>query len=267
MPSTHCLESGRPIKLSNISTEGKRCHADRDAAEKEFRELRDEFVLWQWRLYAEGKRRLLIIFQAMDAGGKDGAIRHVFQGVNPQGVRVTSFKAPSANELAHDFLWRIHHAVPATGMIEVFNRSHYEDVLVVRVEKLADEAIWGPRYEQINQFEKLLTDTGTTILKFYLHISKDEQKKRFQERLQEPEKHWKFSTEDLVKRRAWDDYMEAYEDALNRCTTAWAPWYVIPADQKWYRNLAVTRVIVETLREMNPQPPASEVDAHQVEIE
>lgn len=267
MSSPHRLEPGRAIKLKKISTEGKDWHDDRDAAEKEFRKLRDEFVLWQWRLYAEGQRRLLIIFQAMDAGGKDGAIRNVFQGVNPQGVRVTSFKTPSADELAHDFLWRIHRAVPATGMIEVFNRSHYEDVVVVRVDKLAPESVWQPRYEQINQFEKLLTDTGTTILKFYLHISKDEQKKRFQERLHDPEKHWKFSTEDVLKRKAWDSYMEAYQDALNRCTTPWAPWYVIPADQKWYRNVAITRVIVETLREMNPQLPESKVEADEVEID
>ena len=203
----------------------------------------------------------------MDAGGKDGTIRHVFRGVNPQGVRVTSFKNPSENELAHDFLWRIHQAVPATGMIGVFNRSHYEDVLVVRVEKLVSKNFWEARFEQINQFERMLSETGATILKFYLHISKEEQAERFQARLDDPRKNWKFSPDDLEKRKKWEDYMAVYEDALNRCTTDWAPWYVIPSDQKWYRNLAIARVIVDTLRELNPQYPKTTIDANSVLVE
>ncbi len=194
----------------------------------------------------------------MDAGGKDGTIRRVFKGVNPQGVRVTSFKVPSKRELAHDFLWRVHQAVPATGMIGVFNRSHYEDVLVVRVHDLVPEDVWRPRFWHINQFERLLHKTGTRILKFFLHISPEEQLKRFRSRYETPKKQWKFSVEDLEKRRYWSAYMEAFEEVLNICTTRWAPWYVIPADDKWYRNLAITRVIVETLREMDPRFPPPE---------
>lgn len=252
--------------ITELPTEGKRFHDNRDAAEDEFRELRDELASWQRKLYAAGQHRVLILFQAMDAGGKDGTIRKVFRGVNPQGVRVHPFKQPSKVELAHDFLWRVHPVVPADGMISVFNRSHYEDVLVVRVDDLVPEAVWRRRYDQINQFEKLLVESGTTILKFYLHISPQEQRERFQDRIDDPEKHWKFSFEDLEKRKQWDSYMEAYTDALNRCNTSFAPWYVIPADQKWYRNLAVARVLVSHLRELNPAFPPAERDLSHVEI-
>ena len=248
----HLLNPNISFQLANLPTDGKQFQPDRDTAETEFKALRKEFIYWQQRLYAEGKQKLLVVFQAMDAGGKDGTIRNVFKGVNPQGVRVHSFKVPSKEELAHDFLWRIHKVVPAKGMIAVFNRSHYEDVLVVRVHDIVPEAVWRPRYTQINQFEKLLHDTGTRLLKFYLHISPDEQKERFQARLDEPEKHWKFSLEDLEKRKFWPDYMAAYQEMLHECSTEWAPWQVIPANQKWYRNLAITRTIVHTLREMNP---------------
>jgi len=258
MSKQHQLKPGKKARLEEITTKGKQFAEDRSAAEEEFFALRDELAELQRRFYAEGRRKLLIVFQAMDAGGKDGTIRNVLRGVNPQGVRVTSFKAPSKNELSHDFLWRIHKAAPAAGMIGVFNRSHYEDVLVVRVDQLVPESVWKSRFEQINQFEQLLNDTGTTILKFYLHISKKEQKERFQARLEDPRKHWKFSREDVEKRKRWEDYMAAYEDALNRCSTIWAPWYVIPADQKWYRNLAVTRVIVSTLQQMDPQFPSNQ---------
>ncbi|MBK8906099.1 MAG: polyphosphate kinase 2 family protein [Anaerolineaceae bacterium] len=267
MPNTHKLVLERPFQLQNLPTDGKQFHPNRDDAETEFKALRNEFVDLQERLYAEDKQKLLIVFQAMDAGGKDGAIRNVLKGVNPQGVRVQSFKAPSKEDLAHDFLWRIHKVVPARGMIGVFNRSHYEDVLVVRVHNMVPESVWRPRYAQINQFEKLLHDTGTRILKFYLHISAAEQKARFQARLDDPEKHWKFSLEDLEKRKFWPDYMAAYEEMLHECTTEWAPWYVIPANQKWYRNLAVMRTIVHTLREMNPQFPAGVDNLHGVVIE
>ncbi|MEJ2746857.1 MAG: polyphosphate kinase 2 family protein [Anaerolineae bacterium] len=262
MPHTHKLEAGRPFQLSTLPTQGKQFHPDRAQAKHEFKALRRELIELQRRLYAEGRQKLLIVFQAMDAGGKDGTIRKVFRGVNPQGVRVHSFKVPSKEELAHDFLWRIHQDVPAQGMIGVFNRSHYEDVLVVRVHNIVPESIWRPRYKQINSFEKLLTDTGTTILKFFLHISPEEQKERFQARLDEPNKNWKFSVEDLEKRKLWDDYMTAYEEMLQQCTTPWAPWYVIPADQKWYRNLTITRTIVDTLKQMNPQyPPAEDLSS------
>ena len=263
----HRLKPNQKVKLKNITTRGKELHDDRDEAEKECDELREELAEWQNRLYAEGKQRLLVVLQATDAGGKDSTIRKVFCGVNPQGVRVASFKKPTPEVLAHDFLWRIHSKVPATGMIQVFNRSHYEDVLVVRVHDIVPREVWEPRYELINEFEKLLSDSGTTILKFYLHISKDEQKERFQARLDDPNKTGKFSTEDLEKRKHWADYMSAFEDMLERCTTEHAPWFVIPADQKWYRNLAILRSIVGTLREMNPEYPNPEEGLDQIEIE
>jgi PPK2 family polyphosphate:nucleotide phosphotransferase len=259
MPTTHRLEPDQEIHLADLPTKAKPYHDDRKAAEAEFEALREELIDLQWRLYADGKHKLLIVLQAMDAGGKDGTVRHVFRGVNPQGVRVTSFKTPTADELAHDFLWRIHKAVPAAGMIGVFNRSHYEDVLIVRVQNLLPESVWRPRYEHINQFERMLADGGTTILKFYLHISSDEQKERLQSRLDDPKKRWKFSLEDVEKRKQWDQYQVAYEELLYRCTTPWAPWYVIPADQKWYRNLAISRVIVDTMKRLDPKfPPASD---------
>lgn len=267
MPGTHRLTPGSPVCLAEVTTKAKSFHQDKQAARKEFRKLRKELIGLQARLYAENRRKLLILFQAMDAGGKDSTIRRLLQGVNPQGVHVTSFKVPTHQELAHDFLWRVHNAVPGTGTIGVFNRSHYEDVIVVRVHDLVPESVWRPRFEHINEFEQLLAESGTTILKFYLHISKDEQKKRFEERLATPEKNWKFSVEDVEKRRFWDDYMLAFEEALNLCTTAQAPWYVIPADKEWYRDLAVMRVVVHTLREMNPQFPPCKDNLEGVHIE
>ncbi len=258
MPDTHRLTPGSPVSLTDLSTQGSDFHDDRDAAEEEFEQLRDEFIEWQRRLYAEGERKLLIVLQAMDAGGKDSAIKKMCDGVNPQGVRVTSFKRPSTRELSHDFLWRVHRAVPAKGMIGIFNRSHYEDVLVVRVDRIVPESVWRPRYEVINEFERHLTMTGTTIVKFFLHVSKDEQKERLQDRLDNPDKHWKFDAGDLHKRAVWDDYQAAFQDMLSHCTTAHAPWYVIPADQKWYRNVAMMRVIIDTMRQLNPQYPEAE---------
>ncbi|MFN0020681.1 MAG: polyphosphate kinase 2 family protein [Pirellulaceae bacterium] len=255
MPHTHRLKPGKKIKLVEISTRGKDYHKDREAAEKEFEELKKELAELQERLYAESKQKLLIVIQAMDTGGKDSTIRSVFSGINPQGVQVTSFKEPTKEELAHDFLWRIHQRVPANGYIGIFNRSHYEDVIVVRVANIYPESIWRPRYEQINQFEDLLTKSGTRILKFYLHISEDEQKQRLKDRLEDPQKNWKFSPDDLAKRKEWKEYMDVYEDVFAHCTTDEAPWYVIPADQKWYRNLAIVRVVVHTLKEMDPKWP------------
>lgn len=209
-------------------------------------------------LYAEGRRRLLVVLQAMDTGGKDGTIRHVFEGTNPQGVKVASFKKPTPEELAHDYLWRVHEHTPGSGQIVVFNRSHYEDVLVVRVHDLVPETVWSRRYEHINGFEKLLADEGTTIVKFFLHISKDEQRERLQARIDEPNKNWKFSTGDLAERKLWDDYIEAYEAALSRTSTEWAPWYIVPADRKWYRNLVISEVLIATLEGFDMQFPAPE---------
>ena len=224
--------------------------------------LRDlQEVLW-----AEGKHALLIVLQAMDAGGKDGTIKHVMRGVNPQGCQVTSFKVPTKEELAHDYLWRIHKAVPRRGYIGIFNRSHYEDVLVVRVHGLVPEEIWQQRYEQINQFEKLLADTGTTILKFFLHTSKKEQKERFEARLRDPRKNWKFSMGDVEERGRWPEYMRAYEDAISRCSTPWASWHIIPANRKWYRNLAISQVIVNALEGLDMRYPPPLPDADKIVI-
>lgn len=258
MSNRHLIQPGSPVNLAQISTSGKDLCDDRDDAEDQFKDLREEFVERQSVLYAEGKQSLLIVLQAIDAGGKDSTIRKMLTGVNPQGVRVASFKKPSTLERSHDFLWRIHQRCPAKGMISVFNRSHYEDVLVVRVDDIVPESVWRPRYEVINQFEKHLTSSGTTILKFFLHISKEEQKERFQDRLDRPEKHWKFDIADLEKRAQWDDYQTAFEDMLQECSTPEAAWHVIPADQKWYRDLAIMKVVVKTMKEMNPQFPEAD---------
>jgi PPK2 family polyphosphate:nucleotide phosphotransferase len=218
-------------------------------------------------LYAEHRHKVLIVLQAMDTGGKDGVIRHVFEGVNPQGVRVASFKKPTPEELDHDFLWRVHKRVPAKGEIVIFNRSHYEDVLVVRVHNLVPEAIWSKRYDHINSFERMLADEGTTILKFFLHIDLDEQKERLQARLDEPHKRWKFDPEDLEKRKLWPEYMKAYEDAIGKTSADWAPWYIVPANRKWYRNLMVGTVITETLEDLNLCYPEPEFDPADIRIE
>jgi len=207
--------------------------------------------------YAVKKRALLIVLQGMDAAGKDGTIRHVMSGVSPQGCSVTSFKVPNSEESAHDFLWRIHKGVPERGMIGIFNRSHYEDVLVVRVHKLVPKEIWKARYDEINRFERNLSENDITILKFFLHISKQEQKKRFDERLNDPRKKWKFSKADTAERKRWDEYVTAYEDLLSRCSTEYAPWFIIPSDHKWFRNLAISRIIVETLEEFDMHFPKS----------
>jgi len=198
------------------------------------------------------------VLQAMDTGGKDGTIESVFSAVDPQGCSVTSFKAPSHLELAHDYLWRIHHAVPPKGMIGIFNRSHYESVLVERVKNLVPKEVWLRRYKHINDFERMLSDEGVTIVKFFLHISKDEQKQRLEARLAKPEKHWKFNPADLKERERWDDYQQAYEDALRECSTKHAPWYVVPADKKWFRNWVVSDVLVRTLKGLKMEyPPAA----------
>jgi PPK2 family polyphosphate:nucleotide phosphotransferase len=217
-------------------------------------------------LWAEGKHSLLVVLQALDAGGKDGTIKHVMRGVNPQGCQVTSFKVPTEEELAHDYLWRIHQAVPRRGYIGIFNRSHYEDVLVVRVHNLVPESVWQQRYDEINHFEEMLADNGTTILKFFLYISKDEQKERFEERLQDPKKNWKFSMSDVRERDHWDEYIAAYEDALSRCSTPWAPWHIVPADHKWYRNLVVSGAMVQALEKLDMHFPPPLPDADQIAI-
>src|SRR6185295_12042455 len=206
------------------------------------RELNEKLEKLQEALWAEHKHKVLVVLQGMDTSGKDGTISHVFEGVNPLGVRVACFKAPSSEELDHDFLWRVHARVPGRGEIAIFNRSHYEDVLAVRVRRLAPPGLWRARYDQINDFERLLADTGTVVLKFFLHIDKEEQRKRLQERLDDPAKRWKFRRGDLDDRLHWKDYMEAYEEALSRTSQKWAPWYVVPANKKWYRNMVVATI-------------------------
>jgi PPK2 family polyphosphate:nucleotide phosphotransferase len=218
-------------------------------------------------LYAEHEHKVLIVLQAMDTGGKDGVIRHVFDGVNPQGVRVASFKVPTQEELDHDYLWRVHEQVPGKGEIAIFNRSHYEDVLVVRVHELTPEKIWRKRYDHINEFERMLADEGTTILKFFLHIDLEEQKERLQARLDEPNKRWKFSLGDLKERKLWPDYMRAYEDVLSKTSTKWAPWYIVPANRKWYRNLVIATILVEALEGLHMSYPQSEEGLDDVIIE
>jgi len=220
-----------------------------------------------YRLYAENERALLLVFQGMDTAGKDGAIRHVMQGVDAQAAEVHPFKKPSSLELDHDFLWRIHQKAPSRGNIGIFNRSHYEDVLVVRVHNLVPKKEWSSRYERINDFEKLLTNSGTTILKFFLHISKEEQRERLQARLDNPNKRWKFSKSDLSERQFWNNYQKAYTDALNKCNTNHAPWHIICADRKWHRNFLISTIVRSTLEKMNPQYPPAEKDLEGVVVE
>ena len=233
---------------------------DKAGTEAVLAALSDELASLQDRLWAEGKRAVLVVLQGLDASGKDGSIKHVFRGVNPQGTRVASFKAPTPEEQAHDFLWRVHRRVPAAGEIGVFNRSHYEDVLVVRVHNLVPRPVWRARYEQINAFEAELAHAGTTVVKLFLHISYEEQGRRLRERLERPDKIWKTSPSDFVERARWDDYQAAYADALEHTTTDVAPWYVIPSDHKWFRNWAVSRILIETLEAMDPRYPTRSPD-------
>lgn len=220
----------------------------------------------QYVLYAEGKRAVLIVLQGLDTAGKDGVIRHVMSGVNPQGCQVVSFKVPSAEEAAHDFLWRIHKAVPAFGDLGIFNRSHYEDVLVARVHNLVPKEVWAKRYDQINAFEAILRENNVTILKFYLHISREEQKKRLLARMEDPEKRWKLSEADFNERRFWDAYQTAYEEVLTKCNTPAAPWFIVPADKKWFRNLAVSHILAETLERLRPKLPKTRMEMKNLRI-
>jgi PPK2 family polyphosphate:nucleotide phosphotransferase len=249
------VEPGTRVELDDYDPNAHESFPDRAGARAELDRQRDRIRALQERLYAESRRSLLVVLQAMDTGGKDGAIKHVFSGVNPQGCRVWSFKQPSAEELAHDFLWRYHRRAPARGMITIFNRSHYEEVLIVRVKEIVPEQVWRERYELINAFERLLATEGVTILKFFLHISRAEQKRRLEARLSKPDKRWKFSPDDVRDRALWDPFQTAYQDAITRCSTKHAPWYVVPANRKWYRNLVVARTIADTLEAMDPRTP------------
>jgi len=250
---------GKHVTLEKLDTSAT--HGwDRDHGEPELANQLERLATLQDRLWAESKRKVLVVLQGIDAAGKDGTINKVMEAFNPQGCPVTSFKVPSAEELAHDFLWRVHKAVPRKGEIGIFNRSHYEDVFVVRVHDLVPKAVWSMRYEQINDFERTLADTGTTIVKFFLSISRDEQRERFQSRYDDPTKRWKFSMGDLAERKLWDDYQAAFDEALSKTSTDWAPWYVIPADRNWFRDLAVATILADTIADLDPQYPPVAAD-------
>lgn len=229
--------------------------------------LRLELKSLQEVLYAEHKHKILIVLQAMDTGGKDGTIRHIFSGVNPQGIRVVSFKAPTQREVDYDYLWRIHNKVPPKGFIGIFNRSHYEDVLIARVHNFVDQKQWEKRYRHIREFERMLSDEGTHILKFYLHISKDEQKKRLERRLKLPEKNWKFEMADINERKLWDNYISAYEDAINNTNTQYAPWHIIPSNHKWYRNYIIAKILVDKLKSLNMKYPEPKIVVSKIKID
>jgi len=251
---------GKKVKLANYDPDETLGWDKGHAMKASLRKTLKNLDSLQYLLYAEKKRALLVVLQALDAGGKDGTIRHVMSGINPQGCRVTSFKKPSEEELAHDFLWRVYRAVPEYGDIGIFNRSHYEDVLVVRVHSLVPKEVWSGRYEQINQFESLLNQNRVKILKFFLHISKEEQKARFMQRLDDPDRRWKISEADFNERKFWDDYTAAYEAAITQCNTPENPWFIIPANKKWFRNLAVSHIIAETLEAMHMKFPPPSID-------
>jgi PPK2 family polyphosphate:nucleotide phosphotransferase len=261
------VKPGTRVNLSEWDTNDKSAFpVNKTEGQQLLADLNRELADLQELLYAENRHKVLIVLQAMDTGGKDGTIRHVFKAVNPQGVRVASFKKPTPEELARDFLWRVHKQVPGTGEIVIFNRSHYEDVLVVRVHNLVSKKVWSKRYDHINDFERMLADEGTTILKFFLRIDLEEQKERLQARLDEPNKHWKFNPADVDERKLWPAYMQAYEDAISKTSTEWAPWYIVPANRKWYRNLVVGTIIVETLKGLEMRYPEPAFDPATITI-
>jgi len=263
----YIVEPGTKVSLSKRAPDDTGDVGSRKRAEAIVKKSLQRMAELQHRLYAEGKRSLLIVLQAMDAGGKDGTIRHVMGPLNPQSCKVTSFKAPTEEDLAHDFLWRIHRVTPRKGEIRIFNRPQSEDALIVRVHNLVPRRIWSKRYDQINDFEKLLADNQVHILKFFLHISKGEQLKRFRKRLDDPARHWKANPQDFAERKHWGDYMKAYRDALSRCSTSYAPWFVVPADKKWYRNLVVSQIVLETLRSLPMRYPKPAFDISKIKVE
>jgi PPK2 family polyphosphate:nucleotide phosphotransferase len=261
------VKPGTKVALKDYDPDDTGPYRSAEEAQEPLREQVKELTRLQNLLYAENKRALLVILQGMDTSGKDGTIRHVMSGLSPLGVRVKPFKAPSHEELAHDFLWRVHQAVPRLGEIGIFNRSHYEDVLVVRVHDLVPRKVWKARYEQINQFEAILARNNIILLKFFLHISKAEQKQRLEARLEDPTRYWKFSLQDIEERRYWSAYRKAYESALTRCSTKWAPWHIVPANKKWYRNLVVAETIVQTLRDLDMKYPMPSIELSKVKID
>jgi PPK2 family polyphosphate:nucleotide phosphotransferase len=258
------IKPGTKINLRKLDTDFTG-ELQKEQSKIELDNLHLKMSKLQYKLHAEKKQALLIILQAMDAGGKDGTIRDVMNGFNPQGCKVKSFRAPHQIELDHDYLWRVHKEIPAKGEIGIFNRSHYGDILIVRIHNLVSKNQWSKRFDHINDFEKMLTDEGVNILKFYLRISKDEQKKRLEQRINNPTKHWKIDEADFAERKFWNRYMNAYEQTIEKCSTFWAPWHIIPSDKKWYRNLIVAKIITKTLEEMKLKFPKSKINLEKFE--
>ncbi len=261
----HWVKPGTKIKLSQIDPSDSG-GIEKDRAGELLAKEKERISSLQDRLYGENTRALLVVLQGIDTSGKDGTIKSVFTAVSPVGCQVTCFGAPSEEERDHDYLWRIYRNLPRRGNVGVFNRSHYEEVLVARVRKLVPEAVWKERFRQINDFEALITELGTNVIKIFLHIDRAEQKKRLEERLGDPAKNWKYQAGDLDDRALWDDYMTAYEDALSRCSTRAAPWYIVPANKKWYRNLLVAKTVADALESMDPKMPKGTLDVKKVKI-
>lgn len=262
------VKPGSKVDLAKIDTRDRALFegSHKTEFEAQFRELQDQLQDQQKMLYAQNKHRILVVMQAMDTGGKDGCIKHVFSHIDPQGIHVRSFKKPTEEELSYDFLWRVHSKVPHRGQLVIFNRSHYEDIIAVRVKKLFPDAVWKRRQRHVVEFERMLAEEGTTIVKIFLHISKEEQKGRLEARLKNPAKHWKFNPDDLADRERWDDFMHAYNDVIGHTSTEHAPWYIVPADRKWYRNLCVARIMLDTLRTLDMELPKVDWDPKGIEI-
>ncbi|MGA0846108.1 MAG: PPK2 family polyphosphate kinase [Luteolibacter sp.] len=274
MPVTGALERylvkpGTRMDLRKIDPGEKSLFSgkDKSAYDEQFQQLQDELRDMQKMLYAQNRHKILVVMQAMDTGGKDGCIKHVFSHIDPQGIHVRSFKKPTDEELAHDFLWRVHAKVPPRGQLVIFNRSHYEDIIAVRVKRLFPKEVWQRREKHIIDFEQMLADEGTTIVKIFLHISKGEQKRRLESRLSNPLKHWKFNPDDLKDRARWDEFLDVYQEIISKTSTQLAPWYVVPADRKWYRNLCVARIMVDTLRQLDLKLPKVDWDPGKIVIE
>jgi len=261
----HCIEPGSKVRMRDLDPDATPLIDDKEKAKEKNAKVQARLAEMQELLFAEHRHKLLVILQGMDTSGKDGTVRHVMGGFNPQSVRVVSFKKPTEEELDHDFLWRVHAKVPALGEVTVFNRSHYEDVLVVRVHELVAEKTWRKRYDQINDFERMLTENGTTILKFFLNISREEQRERLQARIDDPTKRWKFQHGDIEERKLWDDYMSAYDDVLEKTSTKCAPWYVVPANRKWYRDYVVGNVILDALESLDMKYPAIDLTGETID--
>jgi len=265
----YLVKPGSKVDLAKIDSDERALFqiGGKDESLKAFDKLQDELQNLQKVLYAQNQHKILLVLQAMDTGGKDGCVKHVFSRIDPQGIHVRSFKKPTEEELARDFLWRVHKKVPRNGEMVIFNRSHYEDVIAVKVKKLFPEKVWKQRYRHIVDFERMLAEEGTTIVKIYLHISKDEQKRRIVSRLENPDKHWKFHPDDLKDRALWNDFMSTYEDLLSKTSTEHAPWYVVPANRKWYRNLCVARIMVDTMKRLNMKLPKIDWDPAKIVVE